>query len=72
MSIHEELTSVLCDAEGKCCVSGSSTDRDIIDKALAALAALEGNTDNEEDDDEEEDYPPCLYCGEPQCDCDML
>ena len=48
MSIHEELTSVLCDAEGKCCVSGSNTDRDIIDKALAALAALEGNTDGVE------------------------
>ena len=41
MNIHEELTAVLCDAEGQCCISGSNADRDIIDKALAALAELE-------------------------------
>ena len=39
MSIHEELTAVLCDPEGKCCIKGSDADREIIDKALADYEA---------------------------------
>ena len=33
-----QLKSVLCDPEGKCCISGSDEDRAIIDRALKALA----------------------------------
>ena len=38
MNAIEALTSVLCDPEGKCCISGSDDDRRIIDSALAELA----------------------------------
>ena len=38
MKAIEALTSVLCDPEGKCCISGSDDDRRIIDSALAELA----------------------------------
>lgn len=34
----ETLISVLCDPEGKCCISGSDDDRRLIDSALAELA----------------------------------
>ena len=39
MKAIEALTSVLCDPEGKCCISGSDDDRRLIDSALAELAA---------------------------------
>ena len=38
MNAIETLTSVLCDPEGKCCISGSDDDRRLIDSALAELA----------------------------------
>ena len=33
-----QLKSVLCDPEGKCCIAGSDEDRAIVDRALEALA----------------------------------
>lgn len=33
----EKLKSVLCDPEGKCCISGSNADRQVVDEALAIL-----------------------------------
>jgi hypothetical protein len=33
----ESLKAVLCDPEGKCCISGSDADRKIVDDAIAAL-----------------------------------
>jgi len=39
MNAVEQLKSVLCDPEGKCCIAGSDEDRAIIDRALKALAA---------------------------------
>jgi len=36
--ILNDLRAVLCDPEGKCCISGSDADRAIVDSALAALA----------------------------------
>lgn len=38
MNPIDQLKSVLCDPEGKCCISGSDEDRAIIDRALRALA----------------------------------
>jgi len=38
MNPIEQLKSVLCDPEGKCCIAGSDEDRAIIDRALQALA----------------------------------
>lgn len=38
MNPIEQLQSVLCDPEGKCCITGSDEDRAIIDRALKALA----------------------------------
>ena len=38
MNAIETLISVLCDPEGKCCISGSDDDRRLIDSALADLA----------------------------------
>lgn len=38
MTAIETLISVLCDPEGKCCISGSDGDRRLIDSALAELA----------------------------------
>lgn len=38
MNAIETLISVLCDPEGKCCISGSDGDRRLIDSALAELA----------------------------------
>jgi len=37
MDAIEQLKSVLCDPEGKCCIAGSDEDRAIIDRALQAL-----------------------------------
>jgi hypothetical protein len=39
MTPIEQLKSVLCDPEGKCCITGSDEDRAIIDRALQAFAA---------------------------------
>ena len=39
MTPIEQLKSVLCDPEGKCCITGSDEDRAIIDRALQALEA---------------------------------
>ena len=39
MNAIEQLKSVLCDPEGKCCITGSDEDRAIVDRALQALAA---------------------------------
>jgi hypothetical protein len=41
MGAIEQLKSVLCDPEGKCCIAGSDEDRAIIDRALQALAQPE-------------------------------
>jgi len=38
MEAIDQLKSVLCDPEGKCCIAGSDEDRAIVDRALAALA----------------------------------
>ena len=38
MNAIETLISVLCDPEGKCCISGSDDDRRLIESALAELA----------------------------------
>lgn len=39
MNAIEQLKSVLCDPEGKCCIVGSEEDRAIVDQALQALSA---------------------------------
>jgi hypothetical protein len=39
MNAIEQLKSVLCDPESKCCITGSDEDRAIVDRALQALAA---------------------------------
>ena len=39
MNPVEKLESVLCDPEGKCCISGGDADRQIVDEALTALSA---------------------------------
>jgi hypothetical protein len=41
MNPLEKLKSVLCDPEGKCCITGSDEDRAIVDRALQALAQPE-------------------------------
>ena len=41
MNPLEQLKSVLCDPEGKCCITGSDEDRAIVDRALQALAQPE-------------------------------
>ena len=38
MTPIDQLKSVLCDPEGKCCIAGSDEDRAIVDRALEALA----------------------------------
>ena len=38
MTAIETLISVLCDPEGKCCISGSDDGRRLIDSALAEIA----------------------------------
>lgn len=38
MNPLEQLKSVICDPEGKCCITGSDEDRAIVDRALQALA----------------------------------
>ena len=37
MNAIEQLKSVLCDQEGKCCIWGSDADRAIVDRALEEL-----------------------------------
>ena len=37
MTPIDQLKSVLCDSEGKCCITGSDENRAIIDRALQAL-----------------------------------
>lgn len=41
MNAIEQLKSVLCDPEGRCCITGSDEDRAIVDRALEALAKQE-------------------------------
>jgi hypothetical protein len=41
----EQLKSVLCDPEGKCCIAGSDADRAIVDAALTELEALVAERD---------------------------
>jgi len=38
MNPIDHLKSVLCDPTGKCCIQGSDEDREIVDRALQALA----------------------------------
>jgi len=38
MNPIDQLKSVLCDPEGKCCIAGSDEDRAVVDCALQALA----------------------------------
>jgi hypothetical protein len=40
MNAIDQLKSVLCGPDGKCCIAGADEDRLIIDRALAALAHL--------------------------------
>jgi hypothetical protein len=47
MNAIEQLKSVLCDPEGKCCIQGSEEDRAIVDRALQALAAPVPLTDEQ-------------------------
>lgn len=35
----EDLTGVLCDPDGRCCIDGSSEDRAIVDRALSKIRA---------------------------------
>jgi hypothetical protein len=49
MTPIDQLKSVLCDSEGKCCITGSDEDRAIIDRALEAL--------------EQQAEPVALKCG---------
>ena len=37
MTALEQLESVLCNPEGKCCIQGSAADRAVVDAALTAL-----------------------------------
>ena len=37
MNPIEQLESVLCDPEGNCCITGSNSDRQIVNKALVVL-----------------------------------
>jgi hypothetical protein len=46
MNPIDELKSVLCDPEGKCCIAGSEEDRAIIDRALKALTEPAVETDD--------------------------
>ena len=41
MDALDNLKSVLCNPDGKCCIVGSQADRDIVDQALAAIAKAE-------------------------------
>jgi hypothetical protein len=41
MNPIEQLKSVLCNSEGKCCIAGSDEDRAIVDRALQSLAKQE-------------------------------
>ena len=56
MSPLEQLKSVLCDPEGKCCITGSDEDRAIVDRALQALAQPEQKHLAK--------VEPCVVCGE--------
>jgi len=38
MNAIEQLISVLCGPDGKCCITGSDEDRAIVDRALEALS----------------------------------
>jgi hypothetical protein len=38
MNAIDQLKSILCDPEGKCCIAGTDEDRAIVDRALKALA----------------------------------
>ena len=46
MTAIETLISVLCDPEGKCCISGSDDDRRLIDSALADIAQAAQSADS--------------------------
>ena len=37
MNAIEQLKSVLCNHDGRCCIAGSDEDRAIVDRALQAL-----------------------------------
>ena len=38
MNAIEQLKSVLCNHDGRCCIAGSDEDRAIVDRALQTLA----------------------------------
>ena len=70
MNAIEQLKSVLCDQEGKCCIRGSDADRAIVDRALEELTtpqqaeAVPVLTDAEIDEAADDDDPDCDYvCG---------
>lgn len=46
MNPLEQLKSVLCGPDGKCCITGSDEDRAIVDRALEALDVPETNFGN--------------------------
>ena len=50
MNAIETLISVLCDPEGKCCISGSDDDRRLIDSAIAELAQAAQAADSVQED----------------------
>ena len=37
--VRDNLSAVLCDTEGRCCIQGSSADRAVVDDALDAIDA---------------------------------
>jgi hypothetical protein len=49
MNAIEQLKSVLCNHDGRCCIAGSDEDRAIVDRALQTLAQRTwvGLTDDE-------------------------
>jgi phosphoribosylformylglycinamidine (FGAM) synthase-like enzyme len=44
----EDLKAVLCDPEGKCCITGSDGDRRVVDDALRELAAAIAQRDEKD------------------------
>jgi hypothetical protein len=47
MNPLEQLKSVLCGPDGKCCITGSDEDRAIVDRALQALAQPSDSVEQE-------------------------
>ena len=66
MNAIRQLKSVLCDPEGKCCIAGSDEDREIVDRALSALAQPE-----QEQEQEPVDYKKLAALGWQAVECQI-